>query len=817
MPNAFDQERAQLDQLAQQHQQDLLEQQRAAEDRVREQARQVAGEIERQKHAALQPLYAAEQKSRQQMSLGAPYVSQREGMQKIESEAQRLQRTSETEREKALQDVLKQVQEREKEIVAWKQETEKQLTQAEVDFRREHIELDTGEFVRREDFKSLAPDVQAQLKQLGTEAFNKLTEQQHAQFEKDNIQLSTGEWVPQDVYHSLTPAHQQLLQEKGLAQLRLQTAQELRDFKAGKIEVEPGMYLDAQDWDALPEDARQEILVAGFTPWAEKQQAEYDQFMANHTEIQPGMWLTNEVVPYLNDDLTINVARAVEDHGDAGAIELFTLAGVDNPEHMVKMHNDPEYAFEHYKAEGTLPPFAIYDGTDPETGEVKVKFPNNLMKVSLGDIQVPEELRNQLEAEYLALDKDTRRGIATLVVGDPAAWEIAAGTGFVPFAMLMPPSEHKLTVAEQRERILGYYHYAIGALPQIERERVLTEITAAQKKGDTQLMVAIGLSVASILVPPVAAKAAPAIGAALTTTMNLAKIGYGAYITHETVQNWEYLEPWQRGLNLGMAALWMVPPAISTLKHIPWGTIHRSQTGSLQVSKPQIQRASPTYQPSKQTTVRDPGTTGLSETSYDAFLKARAANPRWDIGPRTFEFLRDLARWGSGPKSGAPPSTPAKIARGPIRHWQTAAERGRAMRPAELSKEAWLARWKPSTAASSSATHSPAEARAFYQGTLPSYAEIIAQGLPKPAQWRPMKTAWDSNTADVMLAQKVPYTTTFSEALQRAGMTQTQWAALGNQVATHVSRLPAGTQAETYSMITAALAAEAATAAGAQA
>jgi len=290
MTNQFDAERAKVAEQAREHVNRLEQQRLEAEQHVREQARQHVGELERQKHQALAPMYKAETASRSLMALGAPYISRADDMRKIEEEAKRIARMTEREREKALGEVAKQAEAAKHDLEKWQQDATEQITQAEIDFRREHIEMDTGEFIRREDFRSLPSEQQAQLKQVGVEAFNRLMEEQRQQFGSDYVQLQTGEYVAKDAYEALSPEHQQLLQQLGPVRFQSRVGQEVREFKAGKVEVEPGLWIPVQEWDALTEDQKQEILRTGASTWLKKQEAELAEFTAKHVEVRPGEW-----------------------------------------------------------------------------------------------------------------------------------------------------------------------------------------------------------------------------------------------------------------------------------------------------------------------------------------------------------------------------------------------------------------------------------------------------------------------------------------------------------------------------------------------
>lgn len=155
--------------------------------------------------------------------------------------------------------------------------------------------------------------------------------------------------------------------------------------------------------------------------------------------------------------------------------------------------------------------------------------------------------------------------------------------------------------------------------------------------------------------------------------------------------------------------------------------IHLDQRGFMTVSQITPKRL-------LQTKVITPGEAGLTEAEFARFLQARVLNP--GLNPSTWAFLE---RMGQS-----------------------------------------LTKLIPTISAS--------EARAFYGALLPSYAEIIAQGLPKASTWRPMQKIWKPGMSDT------PTVGSLNQAASIMGMTTAGWSKLVNQMLP--SKLPAGVQRE---------------------
>jgi hypothetical protein len=85
-------------------------------------------------------------------------------------------------------------------------------------------------------------------------------------------------------------------------------------------------------------------------------------------------------------------------------------------------------------------------------------------------------------------------------------------------------------------------------------------------------------------------------------------------------------------------------------------------------------------------------------------------------------------------------------------------------------------------------TPSPAEARAFYGKLLPSYAEIIAAGLPRAAVWKQAQPIWKPGVSSV------PMPVTYNQAVGLTTLSPAQWSKVAKQIMP--ASLPAGVQQE---------------------
>ncbi len=103
----------------------------------------------------------------------------------------------------------------------------KKNEQAVKNLNENYIKLDTGEWVSKEDYAKLTPDQQQELKTLGVEKFTakeKQTydllkaeaEQKDADFKASHVQLATGEWVKKSEFDKLPSDQQGILMSGGV-------------------------------------------------------------------------------------------------------------------------------------------------------------------------------------------------------------------------------------------------------------------------------------------------------------------------------------------------------------------------------------------------------------------------------------------------------------------------------------------------------------------------------------------------------------------------------------------------------------------------
>lgn len=240
-----------------------------------------------------------------------------------------------------------------------------------------------------------------------------------------------------------------------------------------------------------------------------------------------------------------------------------------------------------------------------------------------------------------------------------------------------------------------------------------------------------------------------------------------------TVYNWNEMSPTMRTVSVAMDALLIGSLIYAGVSSGLFRKIATSEAGFIKVSpglEPKISQSK-----LRPATVIGPSEAGMSEAQFERFRAAARTNP--GLTTETFKVIERLnvakileQVSPTITKRLVPPSTEAAWAKALGSKPITKAN-------VEAAIEAFYKR-----------TPSPAEARAFYGKLLPSYAKIIAAGLPSAAVWKRQQLIWKPGVSPV------PTPVTYEQAVGLTTLSPAQWSKIAKQMMP--AALPAGVQQE---------------------
>jgi|GEM_PF-5006573 len=272
----FDRERQRIQRDYQKHQSQLEQQRRDAQARVSGAAREELSELERRRQELLGEARTLEQRRERAMAIGRriPLQPITEEKARIEAEAQKIEADIARAKQKADAEITKAVDEPREELETWRDTAMQELDTAEVEFRAQNVELGTGEWVPRDDFKELSQEHQDKLKSLGVEKFNQAMAQEQKvaeaiaqesdvafkEFKATHVQLDSGEWVTRAEFEELAPQQQLLLKKEGTEKFMQEIESQ---FKVDHVEVQTGVWYAKSDWEKLTDTQQKELLETG--------------------------------------------------------------------------------------------------------------------------------------------------------------------------------------------------------------------------------------------------------------------------------------------------------------------------------------------------------------------------------------------------------------------------------------------------------------------------------------------------------------------------------------------------------------------------
>ncbi|GAG05657.1 unnamed protein product, partial [marine sediment metagenome] len=143
-------------------------------------------------------------------------------------------------------------------------------------FIQAHVQLDTGEYVSRENYDTLNAEDQAYLMQHGVAGFNERVGQVDLQ---NYVELDTGEYVSRTEYNKLSSEDQAYLRQYGLDKFNEKAEQlALQNF----VQLDTGEHVDAQAFYGLSEEDQAYLKQYGINAFGARiQDFEYDESLAN--------------------------------------------------------------------------------------------------------------------------------------------------------------------------------------------------------------------------------------------------------------------------------------------------------------------------------------------------------------------------------------------------------------------------------------------------------------------------------------------------------------------------------------------------------
>ncbi|GAG46961.1 unnamed protein product, partial [marine sediment metagenome] len=182
-----------------------------------------------------------------------------------------------------------------------------ELGRVESAWLSDHVKLDTGEYILKEDFGALSLSDQQLLKTLGFDDFNtELTRRQaefeanQAVFEANNVRLDTDEYVSREAYAQMTLDQQQQLNQLGIGGyntfMQQQLQQDQAAFEASNVLLDNDEYVSRVDYDALTTEQQQLLVQLGIEGYNsyQQQQQQQDQatFEAGNVRLDTDEWVS---------------------------------------------------------------------------------------------------------------------------------------------------------------------------------------------------------------------------------------------------------------------------------------------------------------------------------------------------------------------------------------------------------------------------------------------------------------------------------------------------------------------------------------------
>jgi hypothetical protein len=437
-----------------------------------------------------------------------------------------------------------------------------------------------------------------------------------------------------------------------------------------------------------------------------------------------------------------------------------------------QMQNDPQASFKRLQDEGKVPSYAVYKSIDTKTGEVTYEIPA-WSTIGIDKIRPTNAERTSLTGQYTDLMPDSQAFIAQAALGRTDFIVHDTKDGFELLGIRGKPS----LSADDKDRVLAYYKEQILASdnpPQAIND-LYTNIVKAQR---AQLKsAAIGMIPVYGTIKQWGEMSTA--GRVASVTMDVVFI---ASLVAAGIQSGFFK-------SIGSKIATIPEKGATAFREIVASYKTNPEAGFIRLGKSEVTRGGYLKPVTVQTLSAED--VGMSSQQFDRFLAARVKSP--SLTPETFKVLDKMStRLAPAIEKIATTTRRTTVQRSleQIRGYGTR----KAVGTAEVSAEEWAKMFgapSPKEAAAragSKFTVSPSEARAFYGSLLPSYAEIIAQGLPSSEKWKPVARTFTASETNI------PSPRSYLQSVTLMSMDSKQWANLASSVIP--SKLPKNVQPE---------------------
>lgn len=167
----------------------------------------------------------------------------------------------------------KELREKELKAQAAQEQQVQEAQQADLasleEFKRNNIQLKTGEWISKADYDKLSPEDQQRIMELGIKGFNDYYAKLEADFKANNVQIG-NDWIPKSVYDALSPEDQQLIQKLGVEGFNKYYEQKQAEFERNNVKLKSGEWVSKAEYNNLPPEWQRELSnrgVSGFQDW----------------------------------------------------------------------------------------------------------------------------------------------------------------------------------------------------------------------------------------------------------------------------------------------------------------------------------------------------------------------------------------------------------------------------------------------------------------------------------------------------------------------------------------------------------------------
>lgn len=156
---------------------------------------------------------------------------------------------------------------------AQKQQLQEAQEQADLasleEFKRNNVQLRTGEWISKADYDKLSPEDQQRIMNLGIKGFNDYYAKLEADFRANNVQIG-NDWIPKSAYDALSPEDQQLIQKLGVEGFNKYYEQKQAEFERNNVKLKTGEWVSKAEYDNLPPEWQSTLSslgINGFQDW----------------------------------------------------------------------------------------------------------------------------------------------------------------------------------------------------------------------------------------------------------------------------------------------------------------------------------------------------------------------------------------------------------------------------------------------------------------------------------------------------------------------------------------------------------------------